>query len=73
MCDWTGWRLEHMSTAAEHPTVEYVQPPAQQGWQCPKCGRINAPWVATCPCYLTTAKPFVYTVGPTCKDNPTIN
>lgn len=21
------------------------------GWRCPSCGRINAPWVATCPCY----------------------
>lgn len=23
-----------------------------QGWLCPKCGRVNAPWVATCPCHL---------------------
>lgn len=23
---------------------------AQQGWQCPVCGKVNAPWVAQCPC-----------------------
>jgi len=23
---------------------------AQQGWQCPVCLRVNAPWVSQCPC-----------------------
>lgn len=23
---------------------------AQQGWQCPVCERVNAPWVSQCPC-----------------------
>ena len=23
---------------------------AQQGWECPRCGNINAPWVAQCNC-----------------------
>ena len=30
----------------------------QQGWVCPLCGRANAPWVMTCPCYESrTTKP----------------
>ena len=24
--------------------------PPQQGWICPKCGRVNAPWMPTCGC-----------------------
>lgn len=24
-----------------------------QGWVCPVCGRVSAPWVSTCPCYLS--------------------
>ena len=23
------------------------------GWECPRCGRGLAPWVAECPCYQT--------------------
>lgn len=25
--------------------------PPQEGWVCPKCGRVNAPWAPFCPCY----------------------
>ncbi len=26
------------------------------GWICPKCGRVLAPWVSECPCYLESMK-----------------
>ena len=25
------------------------------GWECPRCGRVLAPWVFECPCYQTMA------------------
>lgn len=28
----------------------YIKPKAEQGWECPRCGRINAPWVRQCDC-----------------------
>ena len=28
--------------------------PPQQGWVCPKCGRVNAPWMPTCGCTTPT-------------------
>lgn len=24
----------------------------QKGWECPKCKRVNAPWISLCPCYF---------------------
>ena len=27
--------------------------PIQQGWECPRCGKINAPWVSQCDCPKT--------------------
>lgn len=28
----------------------YTSPKAEQGWECPRCGRINAPWKSQCDC-----------------------
>lgn len=28
----------------------YNRPKAEQGWECPRCGRINAPWKSSCDC-----------------------
>lgn len=28
----------------------YTQPSFQDGWRCPRCNRINAPWVRQCDC-----------------------
>lgn len=33
-------------------------PPPQLGWQCPKCGRGNAPWVSSCQCGPNTTASF---------------
>jgi hypothetical protein len=39
----------------------------QSGWKCEECGRVNAPWLETCPCY---AQQGVYTApeAPTFPD-----
>jgi len=32
------------TTSCSHPYY------AQQGWECPRCHKINAPWVSQCNC-----------------------
>lgn len=27
---------------------------AQEGWICPRCGKVNAPWVMQCLCNIST-------------------
>ena len=39
-------------TVGPYRSQEYTIPSYQQGWVCPKCGRVNAPWMGTCPCYV---------------------
>lgn len=51
---------------------------AERGWECPRCGRINAPWVRQCDCSPSTYTWDKITVNPcddwwkhqiTCDDN----
>ena len=45
--------FEQTSTAAEPQetsTAQYINPNYQQGWVCPRCGRVNAPWMGQCNC-----------------------
>lgn len=37
---------------------------AQEGWICPRCGKVNAPWVTQCSCSKEEMKV-------TCTDNTT--
>ena len=34
--------------------LPYSPAPAQMGWQCPRCGVVHAPHVASCQCSLRT-------------------
>ena len=34
---------------------------AQEGWVCPRCGKVNAPWVSQCTC---DNKAMTVTCGP---------
>ena len=38
------------STTTTSQWQTYTHPKAEQGWECPRCGRINAPWVRQCDC-----------------------
>jgi hypothetical protein len=35
-------------SAALNPPPQVAAPAAPQGWQCPSCRRVYAPWVACC-------------------------
>ena len=44
------------TTSCSYP-CPYQKSKAEQGWECPRCGRINAPWKSQCDCsggYWTT-------------------
>ena len=45
-----SWKYEQ-PVVINSPTWE-DKPAILQGWECPKCGRINSPMTGTCPCYL---------------------
>ena len=42
----------------------YTPSKAEQGWECPRCGRINAPWKSQCDCgrnnYWTVTDGWIY-------------
>ena len=70
-----AWVYEDKSPTAK-PSIQvssegwYMTPNYQQGWICPRCGRVNAPWVMTCPCksnayIFKEEKPITYTTTTT--------
>ena len=60
--------------APAHPSVDTY---GQQGWICPRCGRVNAPWVMQCPCksevitYTTTYASSTPDSCKSCSNHPT--
>lgn len=42
---------------------------SQKGWECPRCGRINAPWLPCCSCDKSTT----YAMFSRTQDTTSIN
>ena len=64
------------TTASQWQTYDHSK--AERGWECPRCGHINAPWVRQCDCSPSTYTWDKITVNPcddwwkhqiTCDDN----
>ena len=65
------------STGTSTTTSQWQTYKAEKGWECPRCGRINAPWVRQCDCSPSTSWDKI-TINPcdnwwkdqiTCDDN----
>lgn len=54
------------TTASQWQTYKPYK--AEQGWECPRCGRINAPWVRQCDCSRGTYDYDKWTITPTWTD-----
>ena len=46
----TGTSTSTGKTTSTYYTYDNPSYNAEQGWECPRCGRINAPWVRQCNC-----------------------
>lgn len=55
------------STGTSTTTSQWQTYKAEQGWECPRCGRINAPWVRQCDCSPSTSTWDKITINP-CDD-----
>ena len=45
----TAGKCPHCDLTLVHPPWPGPKPvPHQTGWVCPRCGRVNAPWVSSC-------------------------
>lgn len=38
------------TTSKSYTLRTETPPPAEYGWVCPRCNRVNAPWKSTCDC-----------------------
>lgn len=55
------------TTSCSYP-CPYLKSKAEQGWECPRCGRINAPWAKSCDCTRGTYYYDKWTITPTWTD-----
>ena len=67
----TSYTISEISSGSTSSTYYNPQTPnvVQYGWACPRCGKINAPWVNQCTCHRESNVVW----GSTTTNNPNIN
>ncbi len=65
----TGSLVDHCACLVPQltrPELEPMHPAKPQGWLCPRCDDVNAPWVEVCPCMpaeIAEPRPEILTFG----------
>lgn len=55
------WATTGRNYTNNWPYYQPYTPSYKEGWVCPKCGKVHAPWAASCTCHVNINYPITVT------------